>query len=71
MHRDTFLDELRRIEREVAEGERLLAEQEEFLVTLKKDGQDISGATAELEATRASQRLRQQDRQRLLSLLQP
>jgi hypothetical protein len=71
MHRDSLLDELRRVEREVVEGERELADQEARLVALKRQNQDIGGAQAELELLRESQRRREQDRQRLLALLQP
>jgi hypothetical protein len=71
MHRDSLLDELRRVEREVVEGERQLAEQEARLVALKRQNQDMDEARAELEMLRESQRRREQDRQRLLSLLQP
>lgn len=41
-----------------------------MIVELKRKHQDVSSAEAELEAMRANQRQRQQDRQRLLSLLQ-
>jgi hypothetical protein len=62
--------ELRQVGREVVEGERLLAEQEELLVALKRQNKDVRKVEAALEQTREDQRLREQDRQRLLSLLQ-
>jgi hypothetical protein len=71
MYRDALLDELRQIGRDVVEGERQLAEQERLLVALKREGKDVSKVEAALEQMRADHRLRQQDRERLLSLLQP
>ena len=71
MHKDALFDELRRIEREVAEGELLLGRQEALLVTLKQEQEDLSEAKAVLEAMREIQQQREKDRQRLLSLLQP
>ncbi|QOZ13237.1 hypothetical protein [Bradyrhizobium sp. CCBAU 51765] len=70
MFNDALFDELRQLERNVVEAERRLAEQEAMIVELKRQHQDISSAEAELETMRANQRQRQQDRQRLLSLLQ-
>ena len=68
----TFVsDELRLVERDVVEGERRLAEQEQLIVELKREGTDTSDAEKELERLRNSQRVLDQDRQRLLSLLQP
>lgn len=64
-------DELRRIECEVVEGERRLAEQEALLLELKRQGQETAKVEAELERMRQDQRRRDQDRQRLLSRLQP
>lgn len=69
MHRDALLDELSRVERDVVEGERRLAEQEALLVVLKKENGDLSEAQAVLDCMRESQRRREQDRHRLLSLL--
>ena len=71
MHLDALLDELRQIGRDVVEGERQLAEQEALLITLKQENKDVSRVEAVLEQMREDQRLREQDRQRLLSLLQP
>lgn len=71
MYKDPLLDELRRLEREVVEAERQLAEQEALVVGLKRQNQDTSQAEVELEMMRANQRRRQEDRLRLLSLLQP
>ena len=71
MHNEALQDELRRLEREVVEAERRLAEQETLLVELKRQGQDTDKAKAELEMMRDQQRRRQADRLRLLSLLQP
>ena len=71
MHQDALMDELRQVGRDVVEGERLLAEQEALLVALKQENKDVSMVEAALEQMREDQRLREQDRQRLLSLLQP
>ncbi len=71
MYRDAISDELRQIERQVIVGERQLAELEARLVELKKQNKDITGAESELERLRCDQRLREHDRQRLLSRLQP
>ena len=71
MHRDALQDELRRLELDVVEGEHQLAEQEALVVTLKRRGEDVSQAESVLEMMRLSQRRREQDRQRLLSLLHP
>jgi hypothetical protein len=71
MHQDALLDELRQIGRDVVEGERLLAEQEALLVALKRENKDVTKVEAALEQMREDQRLREQDRQRLLSLLHP
>jgi hypothetical protein len=70
MFNDALLDELRQLERDVVEAERRLADQEALIVDLKRQHQDVSSAQAELETLRENQRQRQQDRQRLLSLLQ-
>jgi hypothetical protein len=71
MINEPLLDELRQLERDVVDCERRLAEQEALVVLLKRQNEDISKAQAELERMRDDQRCRQQDRQRLLSLLQP
>jgi hypothetical protein len=71
MHLDALLDELRQVGRDVVEGERLLAEQEALLVALKQENKDVRMVEAALEQMREDQRLREQDRQRLFSLLQP
>ncbi|MCP3398149.1 MULTISPECIES: hypothetical protein [unclassified Bradyrhizobium] len=71
MDRTSIYDELGRVEREVVAGERQLAEQERLVLDLKREGQNTASAEKELEWLRECQRLRDQDRQRLLSLLQP
>ena len=71
MHRENIFDELRRLESEVVEGERRLAEQEALVVALKKRDVDRTEAEAVLEMMRRSQQQLDQDRQRLLSLLRP
>jgi len=71
MNRDAIGDELRRLESEVVEGERELAQQEKLVAELKRNNQDTTQAGAELESMRRRQHSRQQDRLRLLSLLQP
>jgi hypothetical protein len=71
MYKDPIHDELRHIERDVVDGERRLAEQESLIFALKREGQDTAHAEQELETLRENQRLRDQDRQRLLALLQP
>jgi hypothetical protein len=70
MINEALFDELRQLESDVVEAERRLAEQEALIVDLKRQHQNASGAQAELEIMRENQRRRQQDRQRLLSLLQ-
>ena len=69
--RDSLMDELRRIELAVVEGERQLAEKEALLVSLKKQDGDVSLAELTLEVMRETQQRNERDRQRLLSLLQP
>ena len=71
VYRDSLMDELRRIELAVVEGERQLAEQEALLVSLKKQDGDVSQAELALEMMRETQPRNEHDRQRLLSLLQP
>jgi hypothetical protein len=70
MYRDSLLNELRQVELAAINGERQLAEQERLLISLKKQNQDLSQAQAALEILRENQRRNEQDRQRLLSLLQ-
>jgi hypothetical protein len=64
-------DELRRIEGEVDQGERQLAEQEALLVELRRQNEDTAKVREELERMRTQQRGREQQRQQLLSRLQP
>lgn len=71
MYKAPIYDELRQVERDVVEGERRLAEQEALVVELKRQGLNTDNAEKELETLRQDQRRRDQDRQRLLSLLQP
>lgn len=71
MDRTSIYDELGCVERGVVAGERQLAEQERLVLDLKQEGQNTESAEKELERLRECQRLRDQDRQRLLSLLQP
>jgi hypothetical protein len=71
---NTFVyDELRQVERDVVQGERRLAEQEKLVLELKREGNDTAAAAAEggLEILRKNQRVHDQNRQRLLSRLQP
>jgi hypothetical protein len=68
---EAVYDELRRIEGEVVQGERQLAEQEALLVTLQRQKEDTSKVREELEMMRAQQRAREQQRQQLLSSLHP
>ena len=71
MYRDSLMDELRRIELAVVEGERQLAEQEALLIDLKKQDRDLSQAELALEMMRETQPRNEHDRQHLLSLSQP
>ena len=71
MHREYISDELRRLEGKVVEGERQLAELEKELVALKQRKQDIGEVEAALALLHDCQHRLQQDRFRLLSLLQP
>jgi hypothetical protein len=66
---EPLLDKLRQLERDVVACERRLAEQEALVVRIKQRKEDTSNAQAELEMMRDDQRRRQQERQRLLSLL--
>ena len=69
---NTFVyDELRQVERDVVQGERRLAEQEKLVLDLKRQGNDTAAAEGELEILRKNQRVHDQNRQRLLSRLQP
>ena len=70
MDRTSIYDELSRIERDVVAGERQLADQERLVLDMKKEGRSTASAEKELERLRECQRRRDQDRQRLLSLLQ-
>jgi hypothetical protein len=70
MEYDHLQDELRRIERDVVLGERLLAELEATVAEMKRERLDVTEREAELEALRESQGMRQQERLRILSLLQ-
>jgi len=71
MDRSSIYDELGRVERDVVQGERRLAELERQIIDLKREGQDTTSAELELERLRENQRQRDQDRQGLLSMLQP
>jgi len=71
MHREAIMAELSRVEREVVQGERQLAEQEALLVDLRRQNFDLTKARAVLEMMHKNQLRRDPDRQRLLSLLQP
>jgi len=68
---EAVYDELRRIEGEVVQGERQLAEQEARLVHLQRRREDTSKVREELEMMRTGQRAREHQRQQLLSLLRP
>ena len=68
---EAVYDELRRIEGEVVQGERQLAEHEALLVALQRQNEDASKVREELEMMRTHQRGREQRRQQLLSLLRP
>jgi hypothetical protein len=70
VNRDTIFDELRRLEGEAVEAEQKLAEQEALLIRLKREHQDVSRIAAALSLMREQQQSRQQDRLRLLALLQ-
>ena len=70
VNRETICDELRRLEGEVVEAEHELAKQEALLIRLKQEHQDVSRVTNALSLMREQQQSRQQDRLRLLALLQ-
>lgn len=61
---------MRRVELEVVENERHLTDQEALVVSLRGQGEELAKAQAMLDAMRTNQQRRQQDRQRLLQLLQ-
>ena len=71
MNKDHLFDELGRIERDVVHGERQLAEQEELLASLKSQNEDLAHVQAVLEELLLKQEAPQQERLRILSLLQP
>ncbi|QOZ26051.1 hypothetical protein CI1B_53460 [Bradyrhizobium ivorense] len=71
MYKESIMDELRQIEIDVVEGERRLAEKEALLIELKQRNEDTRRVEAELDVMRRSQLDREQNRQRLLSLLHP
>jgi hypothetical protein len=70
MNREAICDELRRLEIEVVEAEQALAEHEALLLALRRERQDDSRVVSELNLMREQQQGRQQDRLRLLALLQ-
>ena len=70
MKRDMIFDELRRLEVEVVQAEHELAQQEALLIKLKREREDVSGVERTLDLMREQQQSRQQDRLRLLALLQ-
>ena len=71
MFRESIIDQLREIERQVVEGERQLAECEARLVELKRQNHEKAGMQRELETLRNNQSQLEQERQRLLFLLHP
>ena len=71
MHKDAIMDELRQVELDVVEGERRLAELEALLIESKRLNENVTKVEAELEVMRKIQLDREQNRQRLLSLLHP
>ena len=71
VHTEAVNDELRRIEGEVVQGERQLAEQEALIVTLQRKNENTTKVREELERMRDQQRAREHERQRLLSLIHP
>jgi hypothetical protein len=70
MNTDALADELRRLEHEVVAAERQLADQESTLVELRRGREDAREAGAQLDLMGKQPRERQQERLRLLSLLQ-
>ena len=71
MYKDAIMDELRQVELDVVEGERRLAELEALLIETKRLNENVTKVEAELEVMRKIQLDREQNRQRLLSLLHP
>ncbi|MBR0868993.1 hypothetical protein JQ633_01380 [Bradyrhizobium tropiciagri] len=71
MHRDAIMDELRRIELDVVEGEKQLAEYEGLLVELRRTSEDTRRFETTLEVLQEHQSYRERRRQQLLSMLQP
>jgi hypothetical protein len=67
---DHLFDELRRVEQDVVQGERQSAEQEELLASLKTKNVDTAQVEAFLDELRTRQRALQQDRSRILSMMQ-
>lgn len=70
MNKEQLFDELERIERDVVHGERRLAEQEDLLVSLNNQN-DLAQVQSVLEDLLLRQEELQQERLRILSLLQP
>ena len=70
-NKDHLYDELRRIEQDVVRGEQQLAEQEDLLVSLKTQNKDTAQLEAFLDELRSRQRTLQEDRSRVLSMIQP
>jgi hypothetical protein len=70
-NKDHLYDELRRIEQDVVRGEQQLAEQEDLLVSLKTQNQDTALVEVFLDELRFRQRALQEDRSRILSMMQP
>jgi hypothetical protein len=71
MDKTSIYDELRKLENDRAEGEQRLARQEALIIELRRQNLDTTKAEAELQTMYHDQRRYDQDRQRLLSLLQP
>jgi hypothetical protein len=70
-NKDHLYDELRRIEQDVVRGEQQLAEQEDLLVSLKTQNKDTAQLEALLDELRSRQRTLQEDRSRVLPMIQP
>jgi hypothetical protein len=66
-----LFDELRQIEQDVVRGEQQLAEQEDLLVSLKIQNKDTAQVEAFLDELRSRQKALQEDRSRVLSMMQP
>ncbi|MBR0714058.1 hypothetical protein [Bradyrhizobium liaoningense] len=69
MNRDLLLQHLAIAERHVAKGEAHLAKQEALVAELDRDGHDTTGALAVLYTMRQTQRLHEQERDRILAEL--